>query len=291
VNELRLGYNRLHSRRFQFNSNENVSARIEFPGVPYSPGTNNGGLPQLTFSDVDTLGSPTYLPSNEIQNIYSAADTFTLISGPHTWKFGGEFRPEEFTIFQPASPRGNMDFGPLFTDNPAAPGSGGSGLASMLAGQPDGGAINNLHNIDYRRQTYSVFAQDDWRVSRKLTLNLGLRYEFYSTVKERFNSQANFNPVTGELDIPKDSNVSLTPTFAGLLKVNHNASPGLIHPDYNNFAPRVGLAYQLRARLVVRSAYGIFYNGDENGPYSNPSQGFNPPYFVGTSFSLPCNLI
>ncbi|MDQ1693417.1 MAG: hypothetical protein QOH85_952, partial [Acidobacteriaceae bacterium] len=81
VNELRLGYNRLHSSRFQFNYNQDVSGSVGFPGVPYSAGTDNGGLPQMTFNDVATLGSPTYLPSNEIQNTYSVSDTFTLIAG------------------------------------------------------------------------------------------------------------------------------------------------------------------------------------------------------------------
>ncbi len=58
VNEVRIGYNRLHSNRFQFFSNEDVSATVGFPGVPYQPGTDNGGLPQMYFNDVATLGSP-----------------------------------------------------------------------------------------------------------------------------------------------------------------------------------------------------------------------------------------
>src|SRR5476649_1091831 len=70
VNEIRLGYNRLHTNRFQFNSGTDVSGNIGFPGVPYQAGTDNGGLPQMFFNDVATLGSPTYLPSNEIQNTY-----------------------------------------------------------------------------------------------------------------------------------------------------------------------------------------------------------------------------
>lgn len=290
VNELRLGYNRLHSSRFQFNYNENVSGTIGFPGVPYASGTDNGGLPQLTFSDMSNLGSPTYLPSNEIQNTYTVSDTFTLIKGSNTWKFGGEFRPEEFTIFQPADPRGALDFGPQFTDNAAAPGTGGSGFATLLTGQPDDGYINNLNNVDYLRHNFALFAQDDWRVTPKFTLNLGVRYEYFSPVFERFNAQANFNPTTGQLDIPSNSNVSLTPTLAGILPVNHNASDALVNSDWNNVAPRVGFAYQAASKLVVRSAFGIFYNGEENGPYSNPSPGFNPPYFVSQSFVAPCSL-
>ena len=290
VNEFRLGYNRLHSSRFQFNYNQNVSANVGFPGVPYAPGTDNGGLPQLTFSDLSNLGSPTYLPSNEIQNTYTVSDTFTWIKGKHTWKFGGEIRPEEFTIYQPADSRGALSFGPEFTDNAGDPGSGGSGFASMLAGLTDGGDINNLNNVDYLRHNYAAFAQDDWRVSPKLTLNLGLRWEYFSPVFERFNAQANFNPTTGQLDIPSNENVSLTPTLAATLPVNHNASDALVNSDFNNFGPRVGLAYQLTQRFVVRSAFGVFYNGEENGPYSNPSPGFNPPFFVSQSFVSPCSL-
>lgn len=290
VNELRLGYNRLHSSRFQFNYNQDVSGSVDFPGVPYAPGTNNGGLPQLTFSDMSTLGSPTYLPSNEIQNTYSVADTFTYIAGKHTWKFGGEIRPEEFTIYQPADPRGSMSFGPQFTDNAADPGTGGSGFATLLTGQPDGGNINNLNNVDYLRHNYALFVQDDWRVTPKLTLNLGLRYEYFSPIFERFNAQANFNPSTGQLDIPSNENISLTPTLSSILPVNHTASDALVDSDFNNFGPRVGIAYQATSRLVFRSASGIFYNGEENGPYSNPSPGFNPPFFVSQSFTGPCSL-
>ena len=132
VNELRLGYNRLHSSRFQFNYNEDVSGSVGFPGVPYVAGTDNGGLPQMTFNDVATLGSPTYLPSNEIQNTYSVSDTFTLIAGNQSWKFGAEYRPEEFTIYQPAASRGALNFGTQYTDNPAAQGTGGSGFATLL---------------------------------------------------------------------------------------------------------------------------------------------------------------
>src|SRR5579872_7515045 len=187
VNEFRFGYNRVNSHRFQFNFDKDISGQIGFPGVPFTP--INGGLPQLNFDDgsAPTLGSPTFLPSVELQNTYVLSDNLTWVKGKHTVKYGTEIRREEFTIFQPAESRGTEGFSNGFTDNPANPGTGGFGQASFLIGLADGGGINNLHNVDYHRPIYSFYTQDDWRVTQKLTLNLGLRYELFTTVKEKFN--------------------------------------------------------------------------------------------------------
>jgi hypothetical protein len=290
INEFRLGYNRINSHRFQLNFNQDISSQVGFPGVPFTPII--GGLPQLTFSDVAQIGSPTFLPSQELQNTYVVDENLTWVKGQHTLKFGTELRREEFTIFQPASPRGNLDFGPQFTDNPAAPGSGGSGFASFMAGLTDGGAINNLHNVDYFRPIYAFYGQDDWKITSRLTLNLGLRYELFTTVKERNNNQGTFDlndPSNPTVIIPKGVTSQLTPTLSTQIRLSPTASRGLISPDTNNFAPRIGFAYQLKEKTVVRAGYGIFYGGQENGPYSNPSPGFNPPFFVTQAFNTPCS--
>ena len=289
VNEFRFGYNRINSRRLQFNSGTNLSAQLGYPGVPFGP--LNGGLPQITFGDgsAPTLGSPTFLPSVEIQNTYTLSDNLTWVKGKHTLKFGTEIRKEEFTIFQPAASRGTVDFGTQFTDNPANPGTGGSGFASYLAGLSDGGQITSLHNVDYFRQIYSFYTQDDWKVTPKLTLNLGLRYELFTTIKERNNQQGTFDFATDTLIVPRGQTMQLTPLIASLVPISATGTRGLIHPDTNNFAPRVGLAYQLTPKTVLRTAYGIFYGGQENGPYSNPSMGFNPPFFSAQSFTAPCS--
>lgn len=290
VNEFRFGFNWIKTSRYQANFDKDVSSLIGFPGVPYVAGTSNGGLPQLTFSDASTIGSPTFLPAIERQTTLQFSDTFTIIAGHHTLKLGGEIRPERFSIYEPADPRGSMSFSHVYTDNAGDPGSGGNSLATLLTGQPSGGNINNLNNIDYYRHTFALFAQDDWRVLPKLTVNLGFRYEFFSPVYSKNNAQANFNPITGVLDIPKDSDVSLTPTLATTLPVNHNASNALISSDYKDFSPRIGLAYNATSKLAVQSAFGVFFNGDEAGPYSNPSPGFNPPYFISQTFAAPCGL-
>jgi hypothetical protein len=290
INELRFGYNRINAHRYQNNFNENVSAQLNFPGVPYEPGTFNGGLPALTFSDgsAPELGSSGFLPSIEKQNSYVFTDNFTWIKGRHSIKIGAEIRYEQFTIFQPSASRGTMDFSSGFTDNPAAAGTGGYGFASFLLGIPDNGSIVNLHNVDYRRQIYAGYIQDDFKKSSRLTLNLGLRYELYTTVKAAGNEQANFDFNCDCLVVPSGQNAQLTPTLASQLIINRNGSPGLVSPDLHNFAPRVGLAYRITNNLVFRTSYGIFYGGQENGPYSNPSPGFNPPFFVTQSFNMPC---
>jgi hypothetical protein len=291
INEFRLGYNRVNAQRLQLNANTDVSgsSEINFPGVPFSPGI--GGLPQLNFSDVATLGSPTFLPSKELQNSYTLSENLTWVRGRHTWKYGTEIRREEFTIFQPAAARGTLNFDSTLSDNPADFGSGGTGFASFMAGLTSGGGINNLHNVDYFRNTFAFYAQDDWKVTPNLVLNVGLRYELFGTVSERFNNTGNFdlsNPTDPTIIVPKGKNAELTPLISQQVKISATGSRGLINSDLNNFAPRIGLAWQFTPKTVLRMGYGIFYGGQENGPYSNPSPGFNPPFFVNQSLIAPC---
>ena len=287
INEFRVGYNRINSHRFQLNYNVNVAEQLDFPGVPFGP--LNGGLPNLSFSDgIVAIGSSTFLPSIEKQNSYVFNENLTWIRGRHSMKFGTEIRREQFTIFQPASSRGDMSFGSEFTDNPADPGTGGDAFASFLLGIPDFGEITSMHNVDYHRQIYSVYGLDDIRVTPRLTLNLGLRYEFFSTIKEAHDQAATFDFASKSLIVPTGQTAQLTPFLAANIPIQRNGTRGLIKPDYNNFAPRFGFAFQLTQKSVLRAGYGIFYGGQENGPFSNPSPGFNPPFFVTQSYNPPC---
>lgn len=287
VNEFRVGYNRINAHRFQLNYNQDISGQLQFPGVPFTP--INGGLPNIGFSDgTATIGSSGFLPSVEKQNSYVFTDNLTWIRGRHSFKFGGELRLEQFTIFQPAASRGEMGFGTEFTDNPASPGTGGSAFATFLLGIPDFGDITSLHNVDYRRQIYAGYVQDDWKATDRLTLNLGLRYEVFSTIKEHNNEEGTFDFPSLSLIVPKGQTAQLTPTIAASIPLQAIASRGLIEPDRNNFAPRIGFAYRITDKLVARGGYGIFYGGQENGPFSNPSPGFNPPFFSLENFPTTC---
>jgi hypothetical protein len=296
INELRFGYNHLDSTRLNLNYNINESADlpIPFPGVPYQASDDSGGLPAITFSDgITGIGSSTFLPAIEHQHSYVVTDNLNWIHGRHAAKFGGELRFEQFTILEPAEPRGDMGFSGQYTDNPAGPGQGdGDAFASFLLGIPGSGAITSITpNIDYRRQIYSIYLNDDIKATSRITLNLGLRYEFFSTVKEAHNNQATFDFSTLSLVVPfSTSDAQLTPILASELSIQQTGSRGLISPDINNFAPRIGLAYQLSNKLVLRSGYGIFYGGQESGPFSNPSPGFNPPFMASEAFNAPCSV-
>jgi hypothetical protein len=293
INELRFGFNHLTSHRFNLNYNINVAQQITppFPGVPYEAGQNVGGLPSISFTDNTTgIGSSGYQPALEHQHSYVFNENLNWVRGRHAMKFGTELRFEQFTILEPAQARGSMSFGNDFTDNAADPGTGGESFATFLLGIPDGGEITSLNNIIYNRQIYAVYGLDDFKVTPRLTLNLGLRYELFTTIKEANNLQGTFDFATQSVLVPKGQNATF-PTGAALaseLPIVNNGSSGLISPDRNNFAPRIGLAYELSDKLVLRSGYGVFYGGQENGPFSNPSPGFNPPFFSSESFSPNC---
>ena len=295
ANEIRFGYNRINSHRLEANANTDVSGQLGLLGVPFSPGI--GGLPSICFVDISCIGSSGFLPSVEKQNSYVFNENLSWNRGRHAMKFGTEIRKEQFTIFQPSTPRGSLQFGPDFTNNPGLPANpdgsptGGSDLASLLLGVSDGAQLVSLHNVDYHRNIFAFYVQDDFKVNDRLTLNLGLRYELFSTIKEAHDQQATFDFATQSLIVPKGQNEELTPCLAQgippcpLLPILRNGSRGLISPDLNNVAPRIGAAYRLTAKLVLRGGYGIFYGGQENGPYSNPSPGFNPPFFRTQSFN------
>jgi Carboxypeptidase regulatory-like domain/TonB dependent receptor len=295
VNELRFGYNRVNSHRLQANSNTDVSGQLGLLGVPFSPGI--GGLPSMCFTQFSCIGSTGFQPSIEKQNSYVFNENLTWIHGRHSLKFGTEIRREQFTIFQPSSPRGSLTFGFDFTNNPGqqfnADGSptGGADFASFLLGIPDSANIVSLHNVDYHRRIYAGYGQDDIKVNSKLALNLGLRYEVFRPITEGHNQQATFDFASGSLILPTGQSAQLTPFLATILPINANGSRGLTKPDWTNVAPRVGVAYKITEKLVLRSGYGIFYGGQENGPFSNPSPGFNPPFFRSEAFNSQCGLI
>jgi hypothetical protein len=210
------------------------------------------------------------------QTGYQASDTVTWTKGRHTFKAGASFLKRELNLFRPLAGKGYFAI--------AGNGSGGCcGIAGgvghvstgyevsdLLAGFVDGyGHGTSTGTVGTRTWESGLFVQDDWRISPKLTLNLGLRYDILTWPYEVKDRQANFDLTTGALVLP-----------------NQNGYPReLVNNNWKNFGPRVGFAYQLGSggKTVVRGGFGLFYFLDRGGISNQLAQ--NPPFAGSNAFT------
>ena len=221
-------------------------------------------FPVITATGFASLGpNATYIIGNKFETYTWTADASKLL-GQHTIKFGGVYRTNRVSNFRPNSPGGNFTFNSGWTQATYNGNSGGNAIASMLLGLMNAGTISYSPALALEVPYVGAFVQDDWRVTSKLTLNLGLRWDSDRPMTERYNrlSYFDFNaplPVT----VP-----GLAPLHGGLEFANQNGNPRTIkNPQNLNFAPRFGLAYKLTNKLVLRSGAGIFYGPTTNtGP-------------------------
>ncbi len=292
VTETRAAYSRLVAYAISANANIDTYKAFGIGGYqPFAP--NNGGLPNISFdATYSAFGGPNFTPSIEYSNVWDFIQNVAINRGSHAFKFGGEFRPISFPFFQFQFNHGNFQFNRDRTNNPQAAflSSTGDSFASFLQGYPSSAAISTTNYISSTRKVYAFFAQDDWKVNSKLTVNLGIRYELFSPIGERFGRQANlnFSDLTLEIAAGKDQNTPLPSNFATVfpfLKVTRGqVSQYLVPWDKLDFAPRIGLAYTLAAKTVIRAGYGIFYGGEENQGGS-PSRAYNVPF--NSNVTLP----
>ena len=281
ISETRAAFTRLVTSRVQADANTDQFKAFGIGG--YNPTTTlNGGLPSTNFSKwYNGFGASDWLPSKEYNNVWDFIENVSIITGKHAYKFGAEFRPIKFPFFQVPSPHGNWSFDNRSTSSPVAgdiANNTGDPMASFLLGQVYSGQVSTNNFISSEKWAWAFFAQDDWKVNSKLTLNVGLRYEIFSPIAEKFGSQSNFEPQTNTLYIPegRNQNLPLPPSFnkgGALSFVNvqrGTVNKYLIPTDKLDFSPRIGAAYQLKQKTVVRAGYGIFYGGEENqGGYPN----------------------
>jgi hypothetical protein len=300
TNEFRFGYNWGHFAFNQSGINQDTSAQLGLGGIPYGP--LNGGLPYVTFNGnegISHFGAPEYYVSSEYENVFQILDNVSKIVANHSLKFGISFQHIRFATLQPPYPRGVYTYNGQFTGQPGVANTG-SGVADFLLDQQYEAQLSNLSGTDDERWDRSVYAQDDWKATPKLTLNLGLRYEYPQSYNELFGRQANFYPTgplspgsgTADYVIPSQSqNVNLGPNFANLLAANHmslsySSNSALVNQDRANFAPRFGLAYRLTDRATVRGGYGLFYGGLESTGYG-PNIGENFPFQFQIAINAP----
>ena len=230
LNQFRIGYSR---RDLDQSSLQNGG--ITIPGLP----TNAFGnvLPTFTVSGLQQIGPTNAANSNFTTSIFELLDTFSMIRGRHTIKFGTDIRREALDVLNPPNPTGLFAFSTTGSNSSAVTGSG-NGLASLLLGQVNTFSIDVQQNvIQPRAHIAEFFIGDDWKVNSRLTLNLGTRYTLNFPSTEKHDQGAVFNLNSQVLEFP------------------HTARQ--LHAL--DFGPRAGLAYRIGNNWTIRSGYGMVF--------------------------------
>jgi predicted heme/steroid binding protein len=245
-------------------------------GFQYEPSLEEAiGPPFVQVGGYASIGDPITGPRNTYQNTYDFSGSLTWIKGRHQYKFGGGYQYDQINVLQGIASNGFFVFSTFPVNN---------AFASFMFGQPvvflQGGG--NFYR-GLRGQAFNLYAQDTWKVSSRFTVNYGLRYEVPSPYTEIHNYQ--------NLWIPGRQSVVFPSAPAGLVYPGDPDVPrGLIPTERDAFAPRVGLAWDVRGngKWLVTSAYGIFYDPyytGEGGPLQDPISA--PPYLQTPQVSVP----
>ncbi len=237
------------------------------------------------FPSFAPVGYATMGPSRNNGNNLNSQDTFnvtadlSLIRGAHSLKFGTNGRLYRIYNDRPDDPAGNFTFTRAFSARTQNDTSSGDAIASFLLGNPAAGRLGATAQPVVESRYFAAFAQDDWTFNRRLTLNLGLRYEIDFPNTERFNRLTNFRP---EATFPVANITAVFPASTGL-GTRQLALRGQFTPvgrgqftnneqqdrDLNNWGPRVGMAFKLNDKTVLRGGGGIFYSSISGGGLTN----------------------
>ena len=314
VNEFRFGYNWGHPQWVPLSANMNVAAQQGLGGIPYSPG--NGGMPNTAIGGLNGIGGPQWYPTIEYENVFQFLDNVTKVMGKHTIKMGGDFQHVRVATTAPIAPHGYYNFNGFYTGKPGTSFTG-FGAADFLADNdaPPGaaagttpGSINSAEltaffNIDNVRWYRSAYIQDAWKVTRRLSANIGIRWENFQPVEERHDHQSlwypnNIAPGAGSSTFvlaSSQKNTYLAPGFLNLLaKDNINlvytGTRSLVKPQYTQFAPRVGFNFSATNNVVVRAGFGLFFGGLESIGGA-PNLGYNYPFQYSVNFNSPACVV
>jgi hypothetical protein len=193
------------------------------------------------------------------RNVWSTLGSIVHQQGRHALKFGGDIRLLHFNEGQNSNASGNFSFSRLFTQGPnpnQASTTGGFGVASLLLGDASGGSVIVMNPISTQSTYYALYVQDDWKVTTRLTVNIGLRWDAGIGDREKYNRLAYFDPNA----TPSFAAAAGLPNLRGALAWIGQGNPSNQQaPDWRNFGPRVGFAYSATPKTVIRGGYGIFF--------------------------------
>ncbi len=264
LNEVRAGFTRdyAHSDPIGVTVGQSAASNYGLNGIP--AGSFDAGLPPINITGLQRLGTAPWRPQAQIAQVWQLLDTLSWLKGSHSVKAGYEFRHPSDNFLDAQSPQGQISSSGIFSGN------SGLGVPDFLLGDVSTASFTTPSVVHNYKNGHSIFAQDTWRVRHNLTLTYGLRYELFSPLLNHGNQLANFSPANG----------------GGLVYASDGDwfQRGLVHPDKNNFAPRIGFSYQPWQRVVFRGGYGIFYQESVRiGSESVLAE--NPPSFIDLSLA------
>jgi hypothetical protein len=277
VNEARLTYSQRENVNISAGAQTTIDSQIGLTGV------NQSFFPTVAVNGLATLGNATQQRLQKPFIDSSFEDNVTWQHGSHQVKFGLSFRYNLNVDHTSVSPGGSFAFTNKVT---------GSSLASLLLGRVNSATIQDNDSLHSRGNSWGAFVQDDWRVTPRLTLNVGLRYDIDSPRRETHNRQNSFDPVA-------INPVSGTPgviTFAGLNGTSRYANS----KDWDNFGPRLGFAYKIDEKTVIRGGGAVLYTGEYyeatpldaaagfslSGSFSSPDSGVTPAFYLRNGMPL-----
>jgi TonB dependent receptor len=282
VNELRLGFNRFNvmDTANSYGVDENNALGIpngNIPGLAYTSGIAQFQISGYTVSNnlggsnSSLTGDPGWTNAKRIANIFDYTDNLTWVKGKHTLKLGGDVQQIQSTLTNAQDdPRGIFFFNGNYTSNQGASGTGNP-YASFLLGEPYQVYRDFVNTVPAVRMLFAgFFVQDDFRITPKLTLNVGLRWDLFTRPVEKYNRQSNFDPAAGLIDVASSK----------------NRGPN-VDNNYGNWGPRIGLAYSPDgSKTAIRAAFGISYFPDNFGATGGTLER-NYPFFTLGRYITP----
>jgi hypothetical protein len=263
VSEFRANLNRNRNETVPyFAFKENVAGRLGITGTSQEP--INWGPPNVSFTNFGGLSDAS--PILRRDQGAGIREGLTYVAGKHNFTFGGEYRRNQINSRTDQNARGSMSFSGLNTSGFDARGypllGTGFDFADFLLGLPQSSSIRfGSANTYFREQVYSTWVQDDYRLRPNLTVNIGIRYEYFTPYQEKFGRMAN-------LDLASGFTGAAVVTAGGEGPFTGKFAPGLVDPDKNNWSPRIGLAWKPGKQTVVRGGYGLYYNGSIYGQFA-----------------------
>lgn len=260
--EFRGGYSRLNNLGQPPAVPSNFMDKLGIPGIDGYGAAENSGVAIFSITGVDQVGGSGNIPFIKTTDNYQTSYHFTKNFNKHTVKWGYDLFRREMNTVQPGTPSGSFSFTGGFTQNPASPSGTGSGLADAMLGLDASATLSVWQEVGTKRWEHGLYIQDDYRITNKLTVNMGLRWEITTPWTEEHGRLANFVP-SADAVYP-----------VGTPQVPGNA---LYATNWADFGPRLGASYAVNEKTVIRASYGYFYDftsvsvnslGTENPPFS-----------------------